>query len=170
MQLSYALIFAASIGMPPDDAPPKSDFRITKPIIVTKVTGYKDFEASTDNRLTPDDKLTIYYEPTNHIIEKTKDGYRALFAQDGRLRKKGGKTAVWQKEKMFTYEAKNKIPPREIYLKTDMSLKSLPPGEYELDLTLHDGLAKPPALVMGTVAFEVIPAPAEKPAKDEVKK
>ena len=83
-----------------------------------------------------------------------------MFAQDGRLRKKGSKDALWQKTPLFEYEAKAVMPPERVYMRTDLSIKGLAPGEYELDLTLHDRLAKG-SRVIRTVGFTVVPAKGE---------
>jgi hypothetical protein len=141
-----------------DDAPP--GLRMSKPVACAKVHGFASFEPLPGASLTSDEKLTVYYEPSGYAIEKTKDGFRALFSQDGRIRKKGGKDALWQKAPMFEYEAKNSVPPYRIYMRSDFALKGLPPGDYELDLTLHDRLTEG-THVMKTLAFKIVPPRAE---------
>jgi hypothetical protein len=148
------LVALVSVPSRADD-PPR--LAMSKPVVCAKIVGFADVQPLPDATLTADDKLTVYYEPSGYTIEKTKDGFHALFAQDGRLRKKGGKDALWQKSPMFEYDAKNKVPPYQIYMRTDLSLKGLPPGDYELDLTLHDRLAKG-TKVLRTVGFKVVPA------------
>ncbi len=133
----------------------KEPLGMSQPVACVKIHGFANFEALPDSKLTPDDKLMIYYEPNGHTIERTKTGFRALLSEDGRLRKKGSKDAIWKKEKMFVYEAANTFPPYQIYLKTDVSLKGLPPGDYEIDLTLHDDLAKPDATITKSVGFTI---------------
>ena len=129
---------------------------ISKPVVCSQVHGFADFEPLPEATLTADDKLTIYYEPSGYTIERTKDGFRAVFAQDGRIRKKGGKDVLWKKAPMFEYEAKSPNPPYRVYMRSDFSIKGTPPGEYELDLTLHDRLAKGTS-TMRTVSFKVVP-------------
>jgi hypothetical protein len=152
------LVVALMPATAPADDPPA--LKMSKPVVVAKIRGFADIEPLPDATLTADDKLTVYYEPSGYTIEKTKDGFRAVFAQDGRVRKKGSKDALWQKTPMFEYEAKNEDPPYRVYMRTDLSLKGLPPGDYELDMTLHDRLAKGTRVVR-TVAFKVIPARSE---------
>jgi hypothetical protein len=149
-----ALMPVASLA----DEPP--DLKMSKPIVCAKIHAFADVEPLPDATLTPDDKLTVYYQPSGYTIEKTRDGFRALFAQDGRIRKKGSKDALWQKAPMFEYEAKDTAPPHQIYMRSDFALKGLAPGDYELDLTLHDRLAKG-AKVVRTVVFKVVPARPE---------
>ena len=129
--------------------------RISKPVVCTKILGFADIEPLPEATLTADDKLTIYYEPSGYTIERTKDGFRAMFAQDGRIRKKGGRDSLWKKAPMFEYEAKSETPPYRVYMRSDLSIKGLPPVEYEIDLTLHDRLAKGMS-AMRTVAFKVV--------------
>lgn len=137
-----------------DDEP--EGLRISKPVVCAKIHGFADFEPLPEASLTADDKLTIYYEPSGYTIERTKEGFRAVFAQDGRIRKKGGKDVLWKKAPMFEYEAKSPSPPYRIYMRSDFAIKGLPAGEYELDLTLHDRLAKGTS-TMRTIAFKVVP-------------
>lgn len=163
LALAVCLVAQGSSAAPADDPP---GLRMSKPVACAKVHGFADFEPLPGASLTADDKLTVYYEPSGYTIEKTKDGFRALFSQDGRIRKKGGKDALWQKAPMFEYEAKNSVPPYRVYMRSDFALKGLPPGDYELDLTLHDRLAKA-TRVMKTVAFKVVPPKAEPKAAEE---
>ena len=144
----------------PADAEDPPGLKMSKPVVCAKVQGLGNFEPLPDASLTADDKLTVYYEPSGQTIEKTKDGFRALLAQDGRVRKKGGKDILWQKAPMFEYEPKFAALPFRLFMRSDLSIKGLPPGDYELDLTLHDRLAKG-TKVMRTVAFRVVPAKDE---------
>ncbi len=155
------LVSVFPIPSPPTvsaDDPP--ELTMSKPIVCAKILGFANVEPLPDASLTADDKLTVYYEPSGYKIEQTRDGYHAVFAQDGRLRKKGGKDALWQKAPMFEYEAKAVTAPERVYMRSDLSIKGLPPGEYELDLTLHDRLAKG-GRVMKTVGFKVVPDKGE---------
>jgi hypothetical protein len=139
---------------------------MTKPVLCLKVHGFASFEPLPAATLTADDKMMVYYEPSGYKIERTKDGYRASFAQDGRIRKKGSKDPIWKKEKMIEYEPKSMTPPYRIFMRSDLSIKGLPPGDYELDLVLHDQLAKD-ASATRTVAFKVVPAPDDVEVKRE---
>ncbi len=156
-------LFAAGAVRADDMKEAASTLKMSKPVVCLKVHGFGSFEEWPDAKLTPDDKLTIYYEPSGFRTEKTKDGYRALFSEDGRLRKKGSKDAIWKNDDMFKYEATKKFPPYQVYLKTDVSIKALAPGEYELDLTLHDRLDKRDVALTKTVAFTVYLRPEPKP-------
>jgi hypothetical protein len=160
-----AILLALAARTHADDDKPDG-LNMTKPVLCLKVHGFASFEPLPDATLTADDKMMVYYEPSGYKIEKTKDGYRASFAQDGRIRKKGSKDAIWKKEKMIEYEPKSMTPPYRIFMRSDLSIKGLPPGDYELDLVLHDQLAKD-ASTTRTVAFKVVPAPDEVEVKRE---
>jgi hypothetical protein len=164
LQTGLVVGFVALVVGAGKEAEEKPVLRMTKPVVCRKVHGFANFEPIDDPKFTVDDKVTIYYEPGGYTIEPTKTGFRALLIQDGRLRKKGSKDAVWKKDKMFEYEAVSKNRPYQVYLKTDLGLKGLAPGDYELDMTLRDGLAKDVSL-MKTVGFTVVPLPEA----DEVK-
>ena len=84
---------------------------------------------------------------------------------DFQIRKRGEKAILRQKLKMFEYKPRSPQPPRLIYLKNVISLKGLPPGDYDLTIILHDEIAKgPPATQV--VKFRIIPA-GDPPKKDE---
>ena len=149
------LLLATTPCLAQDKKSDKEPLRMTTPVACSKIYGFGSYEALRKPRLTVDDKLVIYYETTGHTIEKTKDGYRSLLSEDGQVRKKGTKDLIWKKEKMFVYEAVNKYPPYQVYLKTDVSLKGLPEGDYEIDLTLKDELTKPAGSVTKSVGFSI---------------
>ncbi len=157
MSSRACLLILASLVVSPARSDEPEGLAMSKPVAVTKIHGYASFEPLPDATLTADDKLMVYYEPTGYVIEKTKDGFRALLAQDGKLRKKGRKEALWQKTPMFEFEAKDATQPYRLYMRTDLAIKGLAPGEYELDLTVHDKLAKGSGTTR-TVEFKVVPA------------
>jgi hypothetical protein len=151
---SLAAVAMALVSLGGDEP---EGLRMSKPVVVAKVHGFGSFEPVPDATLTPDDKLMVYCEPSGHAIEKTEDGYRALLAQDARLRRKGSKEVVWEKAPLFEYEVKDQAPPRALFMRTDMAIKALAPGEYELDLTVRDRLKKD-AKATRTVGFTVVRA------------
>ncbi len=57
---------------------------------------------------------------------------------------------------MFEYKPTGKEPPRLVYLKTQVSLKGLPPGDYDLTIILHDEIDKG-AVVTKVLPFRIIP-------------
>jgi hypothetical protein len=150
-----------ALGQATDD----ETLRMSKPVLCRKVHGFASFEEWQGATLTADDKLMIYSEPSGHKIEQTREGYRAHLVEDGRIRRKGEKATLWKKENMLEYEAKSKFPPYRIYFRTDVAIKGLPPGDYEIDLTLRDRLSKDDAKVVRTLPFTVV-APETKGKKE----
>ena len=154
---------------------PASTLGMTKPVACTAIYGFANFEAMPEATLTADDKLTIYYEPSGFVTEPVKRegskpaGFHALLAQDGRIRKKGEKDPLWKKSPMFTFEPRYPDPPFRLYMRSDLSLKGLPPGEYELDLTLRDTLAKGEPTATRTLPFRVVPPPSPRAKGDDAK-
>jgi hypothetical protein len=143
---------SAVLGQATDEDP----LRMTKPVLCRKIHGFASFEEWPGMSVTADDKLMIYFEPSGYKIEQTREGYRAFLVEDALIRKKGAKAAIWKKENMLEYEAKSKTPPYQIYFRTDMAIKGLPPGDYELDLTVRDRLSKEEAKVVRTMPFTII--------------
>ena len=73
------------------------------------------------------------------------------------IRKRGQKEVLLEKLKMYEYKPRSEQPPRLLYMKNAISLKGLPPGDYDLTLILRDEIAKGPAAKQ-VVKFRIIPA------------
>ena len=84
--------------------------------------------------------------------------YRAKFSQDGRIRRKGEKTVLMKKDQLLEYEPFFETPTERIYLVNTIGLKGLPPGDYEFDIILHDGLDEGSTSTQ-SVPFTIIPTP-----------
>jgi hypothetical protein len=108
--------------------------------------------------LTSDEKLLVYYRPTGFRTEPIGDKFRAHFVQDARIRRRGQKAVLKNRMKLLEYEVKSDIPPDLIYLKNTISLKGLKPGEYELDIILHDKIGGGPP-VSQALDFQVVSTP-----------
>jgi hypothetical protein len=166
------LVAAACLGGAPlavgDDPEKETDderLTMTKAVACESVEGYGQFVKMAEPARTKDEKLLIYYEPRNYKYERYKKGYRAHLTQDARVRRKGEKTVLLKKDEMVKYEATSPQPPLLIYLTNTVSLKSLPPGEYELDIILHDKLGKTDATQ--SLTFRVKPTPVEAKSKEK---
>jgi hypothetical protein len=164
--ITVLLTLASESFAPGQDA--DDSLRMSKPVLCRKVHGFASFEEWPGTTFTADDKLMIYSEPSGYKIERKPEGYRAHLVEDVQLRKKGDKATIWKKENMLEYEAKSKTPPYQIYLRTDLAIKGLPPGDYELDLTLRDRLSKDEAKVLRTLPFTIVrpETKGKKEAKD----
>lgn len=154
--IACALVAIGFVGAEP--TPGESGLTMSRGVVCGKIHGFAKIEPLPEPKLTPDDKLTIYYEPSGFKTEEAGDGYRAMLVQDGKIRKKGRKEPIWSKEKMFEYEAKSETPPKFIYMRVDVMIKGLTPGDYEFDFVLHDGLAKAARPATQSVSFTVVAA------------
>jgi hypothetical protein len=142
-------------GHKPDDR--KTALRMTSGIVCSEINGYEDYKILPKAAQTSDEKLLVYFRPLGYQTERVDDVYRAHLIPDFQIRKRGEKEVLLQKLKMYEYKVKNERPPRLLYMKNSISLKGLPPGEYDLTLILHDEIAKgPPAKQV--IKFRVIPA------------
>ncbi len=134
---------------------------MSKAVVCKKIVGYDDYVELPDAKLTSEDKLNIYYKPLNfHVdtVDKPRPGsrYKAQFSQDCQIRRKGEKKVLQKKDKIVEYAPTFETTYERLYLLTNISLKGLPPGEYELDVVLHDELAMD-ATAKQTVNFTIIP-------------
>jgi hypothetical protein len=142
-------------GHKPDDR--KTALRMTPGIVCSAINGYEDYKILPKAAQTSDEKLLVYFRPLGFQTERVDDAYQVHLIPDFQIRKRGQKEVLLQKLKMYEYKSRNERPPRLLYMKNSISLKGLPPGEYDLTMILHDEIAKgPPAKQV--IKFRVIPA------------
>ena len=148
--------FRADAGDKPTK--PKGDeLAISEPVACRVIDGYELFEPLDDAAITSDEKLKVYFRPLSYKIDRDGKQYVARFSQDGAIRPKGEKKVVWKKDNLLDYEAKSDTPPYQVYLTNSIGLKGLPPGEYELTITLRD-LLRDEMSATQTLAFKIVPA------------
>lgn len=160
-----ALIATAAVAPPSSDGEdsPTSGLAMSKAVAVTRVDGLEKFALLEGAKLTSEDKLKVYFRPLNYKVERTESGFRAVFTEDGRVRRKGEKTALSKEDKLLDYEHRFQAADTQIYLVNTIGLKNIPPGEYEFDIILHDSL-EPGSAAMQTLPFTIIPLPKPDPA------
>jgi hypothetical protein len=142
-------------GYKPDNR--KTALRMTPGIVCSAINGYEDYKILPKAAQTCDEKLLVYFRPLGYQTERVDDAYQAHLIPDFQIRKRGEKEVLLQKLKMYEYKVKDQRSPRLLYMKNSISLKGLPPGEYDLTMILHDEIAKgPPAKQV--IKFRVIPA------------
>jgi hypothetical protein len=139
---------------------------MTPAIACESITAYEQYVPLAEPAVTRDDKLLVYYQPTNYAIIKVGSKYQAHFTQDVRIRRRGQKPVIWAKEKLFDYTQESAYPPYQVCLTNKISMKLLTPGDYDLDIILHDQNAKG-ATAEQTFRFRVKASPP--PAKDDAK-
>jgi hypothetical protein len=158
----------------PSQDPPATGkrLRMTPAVACKSVTGYQQYVPLNEPAVTKDDKLLVYYEVEDFAVESSDTMYKVHLTQDVRLRHRGRKPVLWSKDKILDYEGKSPQPLFGVYLANTIGLKQLKPGEYDLDIVLHDLIGKgPPAEQV--LRFEVkasatsVPVPEEKEKESE---
>ena len=170
--LSIALLLPA--GRPParaqePPARPAADpavgppaFAMSPAVACARVDGYEDFTPLPVVELTSLDKLKVYFRPLHFkydVDPKNKAPYRVRFVEDGRIRRKGEKKEVAKEDKLLEYETRSDVPGFPVYLVNTIGLEKLTPGDYELDITLHD-MVDGAAVAKQVLPFRVVPLPA----------
>jgi hypothetical protein len=169
--LTCSALIAAGAGPADDTKSSRPALDMSKAVVCKKVVGYEDYVELPDASLTSEDKLNVYFRPLNFRVdpvEKPKAGsrFKARFSEDCRIRRKGEKTVLMKKDKMVEYDPVFELRGQELYLVNNISLKGLSPGDYELDVVLHDVLEKDSSATQ-TVAFTVVPTPQVDPTPKE---
>jgi hypothetical protein len=139
---------------------------ISGAVACRSIDGYEQYKVLRGAQLTSDEKLLVYYRPLNYKVLSRGDEYIAHFTQDGQIRRKGEKAVLLRKKNMMDYEAKNPMPPDQIFIKNSFSLKGLAPGEYEYDIILRDE-NDPGSTVTQSVKFRVIAPMVPKAVKEK---
>jgi hypothetical protein len=137
-------------------------FGMSPPIACKEITGFEDYVPLEPAALTSDEKLLFYFRPRNYKTERQGLKYRAHLSVDAKIRKRGDKAVLWSKPKFADYDVTTEQPPRPIYFQNAVSLKALKPGEYALDIVVHDeiGQSRP---AERTLQFKVVPVASKQP-------
>ena len=139
------LVFACGMGTSTfEDEPVPGKLSMTPAVACAKINGYDDYEPLDEPIRTRDDKLLVYFEPGGHGYELVDKEYRVHLVEDARIRRRGEKKVLLAKDKFLEYQGKSKVPPLNLYLSNSISLKPLPPGEYDLEIILRDEIDKGP--------------------------
>lgn len=147
------LVVVAARG---EDIASEDELGMTRPVVCSAVQGYGDYTEQPDAAIYRDNKLLIYYEPFGFTIEKRGAEFRALLTQDVRIRRRDQKTVLMKKNAILRYEPKSKTPPVRLYLSNFISTKGLSPGEYDLEIIMHDKLSKSSS-VSKVIPFRIKP-------------
>jgi hypothetical protein len=140
-----------------EDAETGQKLKMTKAVACLSIDGYEQYEVLPKASLTSDEKLLVYYRPLNYKVTNQGAEYLVHFTQDGQIRRAGEKTVLRRKKNLLDYEAKTRETPGPVFLRNSVSLKGLPPGEYEFDIILRDEISHGPAVTQ-SLKFRVIPA------------
>lgn len=154
----------------------EDDFRVSEPVVCKSVEGLKKYVRRDPPELTTYDKLIVYVEPAGYVT-RTVDGKRkAGFVQNGRVRATGSKKVVIERAELLRFEPEVFGPGATFYLAATVGFKSMPPGDYVLELETVDEAAEPDRKVSQTVPFKIVkadgddqPEPQSKPARTREK-
>jgi len=141
---------SASQDSAENSAEKATSLRMSPGVVCRSIDGYEQYERLPGAAQTSDEKLLVYLRPLGYMTEPVDGEYQAHLVPDFQIRKRGEKAILREKKKAFEYKPKTRERPRLIYLKNVISLKGLPPGDYDLTIILHDELAK------GTPATQVV--------------
>lgn len=166
MLLSLVLTATLAGATPIDDDPDDGGFGFSPPVVCLEIHGYEDYVPLPEPELTADEKLLLYYRPLHFKTEPVGQRHRAHLTQDSKIRRKGGKAVLWSKTGMVDYQVDAESPPRLVYMRNTVALKGLKPGDYELDVILHDriGLSEP---AKRSVAFRIVLAATTETPDDQ---
>lgn len=150
------LINSAGRDDPAGDDRDDGSFGMSPPIACKEITGFEAYVPLEPVALTSDEKLLFYFRPRNYKTERQGQKFRAHLVVDAKIRKRGDKAVLWSKPKFADYDVTTEQPPRPIYFQNEVSLKALKPGEYALDVVVHDeiGQSRP---AERTLQFKVVP-------------
>ena len=140
-----------------------AEFRVSEPIVCKSIKGFRNYERLDPPELTVYDKLLIYVEPTGFETKSQADVKKGQLVQNGKVRAKGSKTVIFERQELLKVEPELKIGHELYYLSATVGFKNLKPGEYSLDLETVDKLAQPERKISQTIDFRIIPGsdPAE---------
>ena len=170
LQLGLFGIVVLAVPSLAADEPKKKPLAMTPAVACVSIEGYEQYNPLVEALATEDDKLLLYYRPLNYRVDRDGAEYRASLSIDGQVRKKGEKSVLRRKVDVIKYDPKFKTKTAYLYFSHSASLKGLAPGEYELEIILHDRL-DPGATATQRVPFRIKANDATKnPPKDETKK
>ena len=151
---------AASLlgGDQPREQDSRPPMRMETAVVCKEIRGFGDYDPLPGASLTRDEKLLVYSEPTGYTIQPDKDkkSFKAHLTSDGRVRKKGRKEILFERKTLLDFTFNSSTPQMVLCLRTNVAIKSLGPGDYELDLVVKDALAVD-RFTSRTVAFTVLP-------------
>jgi hypothetical protein len=144
-------------SQPDAEIPDDSSLRMSPAVACRSIDGYEQYERLDVPALTSDEKLLVYYRPRHYKIVRRERDYVVHFSQDGIIRRKGEKTVLRIKKRLLDVESTSQTSPDFLYLRNTVSLKDLPPGDYEFDIILRDENA-PGSTAKQTLKFQIVPA------------
>lgn len=139
-----------------DNSVQSEEFRLSEPVVCRTINGFRDYVKLEPAELTTFDKLLVYVEPQGFATRPDAEKIRAELIQGARLRAKGSKKPIFEREELFKYDPVIESSGQQIYLGATIGFKNLKPGLYQLDLTTTDRAAQPEKRAVQTIEFRII--------------
>lgn len=163
----YLGLLVLAIANQPLQAQTGQEFRVTDPIVCKAIRGLGQYERLDPPELTVYDKLLVYVEPSGFATRSMDGVAKGLLVQNGKVRAKGSKTVIFERQELLKVEPEIKVGRELFYLSATVGFKNLKPGEYTLDLETVDKAASPERKIMHVIDFRItpgqLPADEEKP-------
>lgn len=139
------------------DEPELSRPDLTDPVLCESVRGFREYDERDKPTYREDEKIQVYLEPFNYLIARDgpDGGFRAHLSLDATIRKAGSDRVFRRSKGLVDYEPKTVHPPMPLYLTASIALENVPPGDYELLLTLSDLITTEETPAERTIAFKV---------------
>lgn len=129
---------------------------MTEPVVCRSVKGFRDYVKLEPPSLTTFDKLQVYVEPYGYSTKPEGEKLRAELVQGVKLRAKGAKKLIFEREELFKYDPVIDSSGQQIYLAASIGFKNLLPGPYLLELETMDKAAKPEKKVLQIIEFQIV--------------
>lgn len=135
---------------------PAEEFRLSEPVVCSSVKGFRDYVKLEPAELTTFDKLQVYVEPYGYSTKTEGEKLRAELVQGVKLRAKGAKKLIFEREELFRYDPVIDSSGQQIYLAATIGFKNLSPGPYLLELETMDKATKPERKVLQIIEFQIV--------------
>ncbi len=134
----------------------QSELKLSDPVACKSVKGFRDYIELKPTELTTFDKLMIYVEPTGFSTKTEGDKKKAHLVQNARVRAKGAKPLIFDRNELFSYEPALSTGRENLFLAASIGFKNLKPGKYVLELDTIDKLARPEMKITQIIEFAII--------------
>jgi hypothetical protein len=150
--LAAAALSQASASSPPAKSGPPLEIRVAW---AATVTGFGRYELPASTVFHPNEQVHVYVEPINYGFQPTNNGFHVEIAANVRILRPDG-TAIARQDDLSRLGFDAPTEQRDFARDLTVTLPSLRPGMYQLELTLYDfGTAMKSAPVI--LPFSVMP-------------
>jgi hypothetical protein len=115
---------------------PTAPFGLTALLETAKAAGWGMYDARKTHHVKVGETVYLYLEPTGYKYRHENDMFTFGFSLDLRLTH-DGKT-VFSKDNFFDVDRSSHHANAEFFMDADLDLGQTPPGDYVIDVVLHD--------------------------------